>query len=94
MASTCKGPPRTRSTDGERREAVLGAAIRVFSVTGYHATPVSSVATAAGISEGYLVQLSGDKQALFTAALARCFERIRDALEAVADEVAGARLGG
>ncbi|MGK5683702.1 TetR/AcrR family transcriptional regulator [Actinoplanes sp. URMC 104] len=79
-------PARIRSTAPERREAVLAAAVRLFSATGYHGTSVGSVASAAGISEGYVFRLFGDKQTLFTAALARCHDRIHSALAAGADE--------
>ena len=86
MSSTPTGRPgRTRSTAGQRREAVLIAAVREFSRTGYHATSVGSVASAAGISEGYVFRLFGDKQKLFVAALSSCFERIHEALSAGAD---------
>ncbi|MEV4347704.1 TetR/AcrR family transcriptional regulator [Actinoplanes sp. NPDC049596] len=84
---------RIRSTAGERREVVLTAAVRVFSQSGYHATSVGSVATAAGISEGYVFRLFGDKQKLFVAALARCFERIHEALSAGADAAPSRRSG-
>src|SRR5262245_21812368 len=82
---------RVRSTAGERREEVLAAAARVFSATGYHATSVSSVASAAGISEGYVFRLFGDKQKLFTAALSRCYDRIVETLGAGADGAASKR---
>ena len=87
MPTTRPGrPDRIRSTAKERRAAVLTAAVRMFSVTGYHATSVSSVATAAGISEGYVFRLFGDKQKLFTATLSHCYDRIHATLSAGADE--------
>lgn len=74
---------------------MLAAAVRVFSATGYHATSVSSVAAAAGISEGYVFRLFGAKQTLFTAALGRCHDRIAEALTAGADAApAGAATAG
>jgi len=86
MSSTPTGrPARIRSTAEQRRETVLTAAVRVFSRTGYHGTSVGSVAAAAGISEGYVFRLFGDKQKLFVAALARCYDRIYEALSAGAD---------
>jgi AcrR family transcriptional regulator len=92
MPTTRPGrPDRIRSTAAERRAAVLTAAVRMFSVTGYHATSVSSVATEAGISEGYVFRLFGDKQKLFTATLAHCYDRIHAALSAGADEAPSRR---
>jgi len=87
MPTTRPGRPgRIRSTAEERRATVLTAAVRRFSVTGYHATSVGSVATEAGISEGYVFRLFGDKQKLFTATLAHCYDRIHATLSAGADE--------
>jgi AcrR family transcriptional regulator len=92
MSSTPTGrPARIRSTAGQRREAVLTAAVRAFSRTGYHATSVGSIASAAGISEGYVFRLFGDKQKLFVAALSRCFDRIYEAVSAGADEAPSRR---
>jgi AcrR family transcriptional regulator len=76
---------RTRSTSSVRRAEVLDAAHAVFARTGYHATPVSDVAHAAGISQGYVVRLFGTKLQLFVAVLDRCYRRITEQLEAAAD---------
>ena len=90
-AKSVRRPARVRSTAEERREAVLSAAVRVFSRAGYHATSVGSVASAAGISEGYVFRLFGDKSKLFIAALARCHDRIHEALTAGADSAPSRR---
>ncbi len=82
-------PPRTRSTADDRRPVVVKHAIPVFARTGYHATPVSDVAAAAGISQGYVIRLFGTKLDLFVAVVDHCFERIVTALTAAADQVAG-----
>ena len=65
-----------RSTADARRVAVLNAAVTVFARTGFHATPVTAVAAAAGISQAYVFRLFDGKLGLFVAALEQCFERI------------------
>ena len=80
---------RVRSTADERRTGVLPQALRVFAKTGYHATPVSDVAAAAGISQGYVIRLFGTKLELFVAVIDACFERIVDALDAGSEHVRG-----
>ncbi|MGI5239691.1 TetR/AcrR family transcriptional regulator [Dactylosporangium sp. CA-139066] len=71
-----------RSTAEARRAAVLNAAVATFARTGYHATPVTAVAAAAGISEAYALRLfGGSKQGLFVAAVEACYDRIYTTLE-------------
>ena len=55
----------------ERREQVLGAAMRVFARTGYHGSSTAAIAREAGISQGYVLHLFGTKEELFLAALRR-----------------------
>jgi AcrR family transcriptional regulator len=64
---------------------VLEAAVRTFALTGYHATPVSDIAAAADISQGYVLRLFGSKRALFIATLDRTYRRIAEVLETAAD---------
>lgn len=78
---------RSRSTAGQRRAAIVVAAIEAFADTGYHGTSVHTIAKAAGISEAYVFRLFGDKQGLFVAALRGCFERVREAIRLGADRV-------
>jgi AcrR family transcriptional regulator len=55
----------------ERREQVLGAAMRAFGRTGYHGTSTTEIAREAGISQGYVLHLFDTKEELFLAALQR-----------------------
>jgi AcrR family transcriptional regulator len=77
-----------RSTADARRTTVVAKAVTVFGRGGYHATPVTDVAIAAGISQAYVLRLFGGKLGLFTAALDRCYLLIREALTAGAEQAA------
>jgi AcrR family transcriptional regulator len=79
----------TRSTAEVRRADVLSQAVSVFARVGFHATPVASVAAAAGISEAYVLRLFHGKLGLFVAAADACYERIVAALEAGARRADG-----
>ena len=79
----------TLSTSEARRDAVVDAAIAEFARTGYHGTPISTVATRAGISQAYVFKLFPGKITLFVAALDRCFELVEQALSAGAARVDG-----
>ncbi|WP_245635897.1 TetR/AcrR family transcriptional regulator [Herbiconiux solani] len=65
-----------------RRETVVASAIRAFSRSGYLGTPIAKVAEEARISTAYVFKLFPGKEALFVAALERCFELVLEALEA------------
>ncbi|WP_067972112.1 TetR/AcrR family transcriptional regulator [Nocardiopsis trehalosi] len=78
-----------RSTAEARRATVLARALPVFAAAGYHATPVTEVAAAAGISQAYVFRLFPGKLALFTAVLDRCYTLIGEALSAGAEKAAG-----
>lgn len=69
-----------RTTAEVRRETIAAAALRVFSRTGYHATPVADIAAASGFSQAYVFRLFSDKLTLFVATLDLCFERIGQAI--------------
>ncbi|WP_030903902.1 TetR/AcrR family transcriptional regulator [Streptomyces sp. NRRL F-5126] len=84
-----KEKDRVRSTASSRRGQVLDAGLAVFARSGYQATPVTEVATAAKISQGYVLRLFGTKLNLFVAVLDHCYQRICDTLAAAADEAAG-----
>lgn len=60
----------------ERRADVIEAALRAFSVGGYAGTSTEEIARLAGVSQPYLFRLFGSKQALFMAAVGRCFEKV------------------
>jgi AcrR family transcriptional regulator len=69
-----------RSTADAQRERILPHALTVFAEAGYHATPVTAVATAAGVSPAYVFRLFPGKLALFVAAVERCYERVTTAM--------------
>lgn len=83
---------RTRSTADERRAHVLDCAVPVFARTGYHATPVTDIAVAAGISQGYVIRLFHTKLELFVAVVDQCFVRITETLDAGADAVIASQV--
>lgn len=60
----------------ERREQVLGAAMRVFARTGYFGSSTTEIAREAGISQGYVLHLFGTKEQLFLAVIERAGEVI------------------
>ncbi|MFI1920235.1 TetR/AcrR family transcriptional regulator [Nocardia sp. NPDC020380] len=68
------------STSDARREAVVDSAITEFARTGYHGTPINTVAANAGISPAYVFKLFPSKVELFVAALDRCFELVEQAM--------------
>lgn len=71
----------TLSTSDERRAATVDAAIAAFAAGGYHGTTVADVAKRAGISPAYVFKLYASKEAVFVAALDRCFDLVVAALE-------------
>jgi AcrR family transcriptional regulator len=81
MAST-DTPARPRAAGrlhaAERRAEVVEAAIRAFAEGGYSGTSTEEIARLAGVSQPYVFRLFGSKQALFMAAVGRCFERTRN----------------
>jgi AcrR family transcriptional regulator len=79
----------TLSRSDLRRDAVVDAAIAEFARTGYHGTPISTVAATARISPAYVFKLFPSKVALFVAALGRCFELIERAMSSGAARVDG-----
>src|SRR4051795_2913480 len=81
--------PRTLSTAEERRETLVEAAVRVFAERGFHGTPTTEVAKAAGISQAYLFRLFPTKGELYVAAVGRCFERTLAVFKAAAAGVTG-----
>ena len=48
----------------EKQENILRAALQLFAAEGYHATPTSKVAKAAGVSEGLIFRHFGSKEGL------------------------------
>jgi AcrR family transcriptional regulator len=81
-------PPATRqlSTAAERREVLVEAAVAAFAEHGFHGTPTTEIAKAAGISQAYLFRLFPTKSELYVAAVGRCYERLGDAMRAAAED--------
>lgn len=78
------------STAEERRDTVVEAAIDEFARTGYHGTPIATVAARADISSAYVFKLFPSKISLFVAAIDRTFELVEQALAAGAAAARGA----
>jgi len=76
-------------TAGERREAVLTAAVAVFATRGMDGTSTEDVARQAGISQPYLFRLFPTKKALFLALVERCFQQVAETFEAAAADRVG-----
>ena len=77
-----------RMKAGERREAVLAAAVTEFAARGLAGTSTEDVARRAGISQPYLFRLFPTKKALFLTLVERCFQQVADTFEvAAADRV-------
>jgi AcrR family transcriptional regulator len=76
---------RQLSTAAERREALIEAAAEVFAKHGFHGTPTTAVARAAGISQAYLFRLFPTKEELYVAAVERCYERLAATMRAGAE---------
>jgi AcrR family transcriptional regulator len=78
-----------RMKAGERREAVLAAAVIEFAARGLAGTSTEDVARRAGISQPYLFRLFPTKKALFLALVDRCFRQVAAAFEAAAADRVG-----
>jgi AcrR family transcriptional regulator len=79
----------TRQTAGERREAVLRAALAAFAHGGLHGTSTEQIAEAAGISQPYLFRLFGTKKKLFVATVERCMEDTLELFRRAAGDLRG-----
>ncbi len=67
----------------KRRDMIVESAMRLFAEKGYDATPVSEIASAAGVSEGAIFRHFKNKEAL----LLEAFERIRSRFASYLDNV-------
>ncbi|MDO8211801.1 TetR/AcrR family transcriptional regulator [Conexibacter sp. CPCC 206217] len=83
---------RQLSTAAERREALIEAATEVFAERGFHGTPTTAIAKAAGISQAYLFRLFPTKEELYVAAVERCYERLAATMRAGAANAAKAGI--
>jgi AcrR family transcriptional regulator len=64
----------------DTRDRILDAASRLFSERGFDGTPVAEVLSAAGVRSGSLYHFFPSKEALAEAVLARCADRLKEAL--------------
>jgi len=83
---------RSLSTAADRRSTIVSAALTAFSRGGYAGTTIANIANEAGISSAYVLKLFGGKEALFVAALERCFERIEETLSAIGGDGTPAKI--
>ncbi|MFO7839648.1 MAG: TetR/AcrR family transcriptional regulator [Desulfosalsimonadaceae bacterium] len=67
----------------QRREAIVDAAERVFSVKAFNETNIRDIAAEAGISHATIYRYFPDRQALFLEAFLRGVERILPSIDAV-----------
>ncbi|MFI5767968.1 TetR/AcrR family transcriptional regulator [Streptomyces sp. NPDC051658] len=73
----------------ERRESVIRAAIIEFARGGYSATSTEVIAKRVGVSQPYLFRLFPNKQAMFLAAVERCFADTRKVFAEAAEGLKG-----
>src|SRR6185369_6666259 len=67
-----------------REQQMLDAAVRVFSIRGYHDASIDEIAEAAGISKPMVYAYLGTKEELFVACLHREGARLIEAIAASA----------
>lgn len=63
--------PRTRQPSPRKHEAILDAAVEVFTENGYAAASMDAIAAAAGVSKQTVYHHFGNKTALFEAVIGR-----------------------
>ena len=71
----------------DRRQAILDAALRVFSEGSYAGSTTAEIAREAGISEPILYRHFGSKKELYFACLDEAWSGLRDSLQAKMDEL-------
>jgi AcrR family transcriptional regulator len=77
----------TRLPAAERREAIVDAALRVFSEGSYRGTTTAEIAREAGVSEPILYRHFASKRDLYLAAIEAAWQRLRTTWEeAIATE--------
>ncbi len=82
-----RGPGRPREFD---MDAALDGAVRVFRERGYHATSITDLCAAMGLTPGSIYKAFGDKRTVFLAAFARYTRQRHNALrEYLARETTG-----
>ncbi len=71
----------TRLPAAERRQAIVDAAIRVFTESSYRGTTTAEIARAAGVSEPILYRHFASKRDLYLAAIDQVWEQARTGWE-------------
>jgi AcrR family transcriptional regulator len=80
-------PARTRLPAAERRQAILEAAMRVFSQGSYAGATTAEIAREAGVTEPVLYRHFASKRDLYFACLDEAWTRLKEAIAAVIAEV-------
>jgi AcrR family transcriptional regulator len=80
-------PARTRLPAAERRQAILEAAMRVFSQGSYAGATTAEIAREAGVTEPVLYRHFASKRDLYFACLDEAWTRLKEALAVVIAEV-------
>jgi AcrR family transcriptional regulator len=78
-------PPRKRLSAGDRRAAILDAALEVFSRRGYNGASIDEIAQAAGISKALIYEHFPSKKDLHVSLLERHTQQIFIRLAQTAD---------
>lgn len=81
----------TRLPAPERREAIVAAALRVFSSASYAGATTAEIAREAGVSEPILYRHFGSKRDLWLACLDKAWEQFRQLIEAKFGELDASR---
>lgn len=81
----------TRLTATERREQLLGVALKIFAQKGFHKSSMNDVADAAGVTKPVLYQHFDSKRALFIAALEAVGEKMIETIREATHEAASGR---
>jgi AcrR family transcriptional regulator len=69
----------------QKREAVLGAAVRAFNARGFHAASLDEVATSLHISKPTIYHYLGNKEAVLLECVTRGLEMLQAAADAAGD---------
>jgi AcrR family transcriptional regulator len=83
---------RRRVPAAERRQALIGAAVHEFALSGLHGTPVDRIARRVGVAQPYVFSLFAGKRDLFIAAVDHCFDRFVETFAQAASEYRAGRV--
>ncbi len=72
--------PASKGPEGGKREAILAAALHLFSERGFHGTAMPLVAEAAGVGAGTVYRYFEGKEALVNALYRECKQRFASTL--------------